>query len=200
MSHLLGNEDCLKSLREDVDDIRGVLSEITSRTGPLEAVSSWKFPSTPAYQLDIDELLHRFSFSAEDELDNQVSHFSLLELVVDRLLFVFHCASAFHDQIAASSGVFRAASAASSAAAATTTKDQPPTSAGLIVKRFWLKIVKVFTAVAQLQSECSSSKREKGQLEAKVGQLNATIADLNDRAEKVRSNALDMMFQTTICK
>ena len=140
MSHLLGNEECLQSLREDVDDIRGVLSEITSRTGPLEGVSSWKFPSTPAGQLDVDELLRRFAFSADDDLDNQVSHFSLLELVVDRLLFVFHCASAFHDQIAASSGVFRGGGGSSGGGAA---KDPPPTSAGLIVKRFWLRIVKV---------------------------------------------------------
>ena len=180
MSHLLGNEECLKNLREDVQDVSGVLSEILSRTGPL-TVSSWKFPDTVACELDVQELLERYSFS-DDELDNQVSHFSLLELVVDRLLLFVHCAAAFHDQISSSSGVFRAASASSEG------KDPPPTSAGLIIKKFWLKIVKVYTAVAQLQSECASSKREKHQLETQVNELNSKIANLKDQVEKVSAS------------
>ena len=180
MSHLLGNEECLKNLRADVQDVRGVLSEILSRTGPL-AVSSWKFPDTVACELDVDELLERYSFS-EDELDNQVSHFSLLELVIDRLLLVVHCAAAFHDQISSSSGVFRAASASHE------NKEQPPTSAGLIIRKFWLKIVKVYTAVAQLQSECASSKRERAQLETKVDELNDKIDDLKNQVEKVSAS------------
>ena len=183
MSHLLGNEDCLKNLREDVQDVSGVLSEILSRTGPLKTVSSWKFPDTVACELDVEELLDRYSFS-EDELDNQVSHFSLLELVVDRLLLVVHCAGAFHDQISSSSGVFRGPASGSGFEG----KDPPPTSAGLIIKKFWLKIVKVNTAVSQLQSECASSKREKGQLEAKVNDLNSKICDLKSQVEKVSAS------------
>ena len=182
MSHLLGNEECLKNLREDVSDISGVVAEILSRTGPL-TVSSWKFPDTVACELDVVELLERYSFS-EDELDNQVSHFSLLELVVDRLLLVVHCAAAFHDQISASSGAFRAASAPNDAVA----KEQAPTSAGLIVKKFWLKIVKVFTAVAQLQSECASAKRERGQMEGRVNELKSKVADLEDQVAKVSAS------------
>ena len=182
MSHLLGNEECLKNLREDVNDISGVLSEILSRTGPL-TVSSWKFPDTAACELDVVELLDRYSFS-EDELDNQVSHFSLLELVVDRLLLVLHCAAAFHDQISSASGVFRAASASSTS----DSKTPAPTSAGLIVKKFWLKIVKIFTAVSQLQSECASAKREKGQMESRVNELNGKISDLKDQVEKVSAS------------
>jgi len=178
MSHLLGNEECLKNLRFDVEDISRVLTEIFSRVGPLAKISSWKFPDKVASELDVDDLLERYSF-CEDDLDNQVSHFSLLELLVDRLLLLLHCAAAFHDQIN-NNGSGRLGSAT------TNVSGDAPTSAGLIVKMFWLKIVKVFSLVQQLNSEAASTKRENLDLVAKVADLKSQV----DKAKESGKRAL----------
>ena len=45
---------------------------------------SWKSPDKLASDLKINELLDRYRHG-NDEVDNQVAHYSLLELIIDRL-------------------------------------------------------------------------------------------------------------------
>jgi hypothetical protein len=44
---------------------------------------SWKFPDKFATDVDINELLERYQYG-KNELDNQVSHIVLFEIIIDR--------------------------------------------------------------------------------------------------------------------
>ena len=50
---------------------------------------SWKFPDKIATDIDIDELLKRYQFG-KNEVDNQVSHIVLFEMIIDRLVSNIH--------------------------------------------------------------------------------------------------------------
>ena len=44
---------------------------------------SWKYPDKLAIDVDINELLERYQYGKSD-LDNQVSHIVLFEIIIDR--------------------------------------------------------------------------------------------------------------------
>jgi hypothetical protein len=44
---------------------------------------SWKFPDKLATDVDIKELLERYQYG-KNQLDNQVSHIILFEIIIDR--------------------------------------------------------------------------------------------------------------------
>ena len=52
---------------------------------------SWKSPDKLASDLKTKELIDRYKFGS-DEIENQVAHYSLLELIVDRFEFYFKMA------------------------------------------------------------------------------------------------------------
>ena len=82
MAHLLGYESCLESLNQDVTDIQAVVTDITSRAGPVRS-PSWKYPDKISIELDIEELLEIYCYS-EDTDHCKLSHIVLFELVIDR--------------------------------------------------------------------------------------------------------------------
>ncbi|KAM6954625.1 coiled-coil domain-containing protein 157 [Aplochiton taeniatus] len=83
MTHLLGRQDCVESLRKDLIDLQGAVVDVFSRTGPVR-VPSWKFPDKMSCNIDLVSLLEQYDFvDGEDEF-NQHSHIVLLELVIDR--------------------------------------------------------------------------------------------------------------------
>ncbi|CAF4296621.1 unnamed protein product, partial [Rotaria magnacalcarata] len=81
MAHLLGSKTCIDSLRVDIDDMQTVIYEIIGKTGSLKC-HSWKFPDKLATDIDIKELLERYQHG-KNELDNQVSHIVLFEIIID---------------------------------------------------------------------------------------------------------------------
>uniref|UniRef100_A0A3B3UM27 Coiled-coil domain containing 157 n=1 Tax=Poecilia latipinna TaxID=48699 RepID=A0A3B3UM27_9TELE len=96
MSELLGHKDCIKSLRKDLVDIQGAIVDVVSRTGPI-SYTSWKFPNKLASDLDLMDLLEEYDFVNGEDAYNQHSHVVLLELVVDRLLFLLQSVSAYSE-------------------------------------------------------------------------------------------------------
>lgn len=83
MSHLLGAQDCVESLRRDVIDLQGALVEVFSRTGPVR-FRSWKFPDKESRDLDLVQLLEQYDYVEGEKEFNEHSHVVLLELVIDR--------------------------------------------------------------------------------------------------------------------
>ncbi|XP_043966804.1 coiled-coil domain-containing protein 157 isoform X1 [Gambusia affinis] len=96
MSELLGHNDCIKSLRKDLVDIQGAIMDVVSRTGPI-SYTSWKFPNKLASDLDLVDLLEVYDFVNGEEAYNQHSHVVLLELVIDRLLFLLQSVSVYSE-------------------------------------------------------------------------------------------------------
>lgn len=102
MAFLLGTQSCIESLRSDLKDIQDTIDEILVRTGPIKYTRSfeiqilllskfffdyrcysWKSPDKLVTDLKIKELIDRYKYG-KDEVDNQISHYSLLELIIDR--------------------------------------------------------------------------------------------------------------------
>ena len=82
MAHLLGSQACLDSLRQDISDVQTTVMDLLSRVGPIRS-PSWKYPDKISCELDIDELLERYSFSSDDD-HSKLSHIILFELLIDR--------------------------------------------------------------------------------------------------------------------
>lgn len=82
MAHLLGSQACLESLKQDVTDIQTTIMDLLSRAGSVRS-PSWKYPDKISSELDIGELLERYSFSNNDD-HCKLSHIILFELLIDR--------------------------------------------------------------------------------------------------------------------
>uniref|UniRef100_A0A3P9P0G4 Coiled-coil domain containing 157 n=1 Tax=Poecilia reticulata TaxID=8081 RepID=A0A3P9P0G4_POERE len=142
MSELLGHKDCIKSLRKDLVDIQGAIADVVSRTGPIN-YTSWKFPNKLASDLDLMDLLEEYDFVNGEHAYNQHSHVVLLELVVDRLLFLLQSISSYSELQRGRQG-----------------RDQSHQkgclSVGLVVRNYWgtfLKCVNKKVSLASLQIE-----------------------------------------------
>ncbi|XP_013408045.1 coiled-coil domain-containing protein 157 isoform X2 [Lingula anatina] len=147
MAHLLGSKFCIESLRSDVTDLQAAVSDVFSRTGPTNS-TSWKFPDKIGSEIDIEDLLETYDYS-EDEEERQVSHISLLELVIDRLVLLIQGMSKYADQTLASSSRSTPANLQGSSV-----------SIGLTVRKYWNKMVHLHANVQQLQSEIKSKNRK----------------------------------------
>ena len=132
MAHLLGSQTCIESLHEDVQDLQTILHQILNQTGSLRC-HSWKYPDRLATDVDIAELLHRYQYG-KNAVDNQVSHIVLFELIIDRLLVIFH-------------GSWRYFQTIDSTASAV----QHPISlsVGLVVKKYWAKLCQLSALLQQ---------------------------------------------------
>ena len=82
MAHLLGSQACLDSLRQDISDVQTTVMDLLSRVGPVRS-PSWKYPDKISCELDIDDLLERYSYSNDDD-HCKLSHIILFELLIDR--------------------------------------------------------------------------------------------------------------------
>lgn len=82
MAHLLGSQACLESLKQDVTDIQTTVMDLLSRVGSVRS-PSWKYPDKISSELDIEELLERYSYSNDDD-HCKLSHIILFELLIDR--------------------------------------------------------------------------------------------------------------------
>lgn len=82
MAHLLGSQACLESLKQDIADVQTTVMDLLSRVGPVRS-PSWKYPDKISCELDIEDLLQRYSYS-NDEDHCKLSHIILFELLIDR--------------------------------------------------------------------------------------------------------------------
>ncbi|XP_030847511.1 coiled-coil domain-containing protein 157 isoform X2 [Strongylocentrotus purpuratus] len=153
MAHMLGGKYCLESLGRDVGDLQSAVADSLSRVGPVR-YPSWKFPDKVSSDVDIEELLEDYKFS-EDEEDNQVAHVILFELVIDRMVLLLQSFTRFVEQLIQG------------------TVGRPPTatpmgtqmSIGLVVKKFWNKIVQLNSITQKLSAESKSKGRTINKLE-----------------------------------
>ncbi|XP_054749412.2 coiled-coil domain-containing protein 157-like [Lytechinus pictus] len=153
MAHMLGGKYCLESLGRDVGDLQSAVADALSRVGPVR-YPSWKFPDKVSSDIEIDELLEDYKFS-EDEEDNQVAHVMLFELVIDRMVLLLQSFTRFVEQLIQGS------------------VGRPPTatpmgtqmSIGLVVKKFWNKIVQLNSITQKLSAESKSKGRTISKLE-----------------------------------
>ncbi|XP_034646815.1 coiled-coil domain-containing protein 157 isoform X9 [Trachemys scripta elegans] len=83
MAYLLGNPNCMESLRKDITDLQGAIIDVFSRAGAVR-YPSWKFPNKVSCDLDLVALLEHYDYVENDPEFTQHSHVMLLELVIDR--------------------------------------------------------------------------------------------------------------------
>ncbi|XP_072564107.1 coiled-coil domain-containing protein 157 isoform X2 [Paramormyrops kingsleyae] len=129
MTHLLGRQDCVDSLRRDLTDIQGAVLDVLSCTGPVR-FSSWKFPDKMSCNLDLASLLEQYDFVEGEEEFNQHSHVVLLELMIDRLMLLLQSLNAHAEVIL---GVRRRGSQSRAT--------PPSVSIGLVVRRYWQNLL-----------------------------------------------------------
>nr|XP_055024152.1 coiled-coil domain-containing protein 157 [Misgurnus anguillicaudatus] len=128
MTHLLGRQDCIESLRRDLIDLQGGVLDVFSETGPV-LFPSWKFPDKLSCNLDLVKLLGEYDYIDGEEEFSQHSHIVLLELVVDRLMLLLQSFNVHAEQLL---GKQRALSSAQNGA---------PLSIGPLVKLYWKNLL-----------------------------------------------------------
>ncbi|KAK2902362.1 coiled-coil domain-containing protein 157 isoform X2 [Channa argus] len=127
MSHFLGRQECIESLRKDLVDLQGAILDVFSRTGPVR-FSSWKFPDKLSCNLDMVALLEQYDFVDGEDTFNQHSHVVLLELVVDRLLLLLQSSNCYVEQLTSSHRREQ-------------TQQRGCQSVGLVVRHYWSNLV-----------------------------------------------------------
>uniref|UniRef100_A0A4W5PF02 Coiled-coil domain containing 157 n=1 Tax=Hucho hucho TaxID=62062 RepID=A0A4W5PF02_9TELE len=130
MTHLLGRQDCVESLRRDLIDLQGAVLDVFSRTGPVR-FPSWKFPDKLSCNLDLVSLLEQYDFVDGEEEFNQHSHIVLLELVIDRLLLLLQSFNAHAEQLKLGQKREHIQ------------QKGPCVSIGLVVRHYWNNLIQV---------------------------------------------------------
>ncbi|XP_063050221.1 coiled-coil domain-containing protein 157 [Engraulis encrasicolus] len=131
MTHLLGRQDCIDSLRRDLIDLQGSVLDVFSRTGPVKC-PSWKFPDKLSCNLDLVLLLEKYDFAEGEDEFNQHTHIVLLELVIDRLMLLLQSFSAHIDIILGGKGKCSG-----------TSQTALSVSIGPVVANFWNNLVQL---------------------------------------------------------
>ncbi|XP_021268342.1 coiled-coil domain-containing protein 157 isoform X2 [Numida meleagris] len=145
MAHLLGHPGCMASLQADLRDLQGAITDVTSRTGPAR-FPSWKFPNKVSCELDLVELLERYSHAEGDPEFSQHAHVVLLELVIDRLLLLLQSFTGYAENLLSERAVPPVEAVG------------PCMSAGLTVRRYWHKMLRLGACYQQLLTEKTCRK------------------------------------------
>ncbi|CAF4735521.1 unnamed protein product [Rotaria sp. Silwood1] len=144
MAHLLGSKACIDSLRVDIDDLQSVIQDIIGKTGSIKC-HSWKFPDKIATDIDINELLQRYQYG-KNEVDNQVSHIVLFEIIIDRLLLIIHGSWRYLHEMQTNI-------LPNTADSSSTINQKSSLSVGLVVKKYWNKLLHLYTVLQQHENE-----------------------------------------------
>ncbi|XP_058889263.1 coiled-coil domain-containing protein 157-like isoform X1 [Acipenser ruthenus] len=181
MTHLLGRQDCVDSLRKDVTDLQGTILDVMSRAGPAR-FPSWKFPDKVSCDLDLVTLLEHYDFVEGDEEFSQHSHIALLELVVDRLLLLLQSFTRYTDVLLA-----EAKGSSQSRVIG------PSMSIGLVVKRYWNSLLKVGNLYQHTLRERKSADKEASKLQMKAAEQES----LRDKANSSTASLIRAKDQTS---
>ncbi|CAF0817787.1 unnamed protein product [Brachionus calyciflorus] len=176
MAFLLGDESCIESLRSDLKDIQQTIDEIIVRTGIIKCYS-WKSPDKLATELKINELLERYSYG-DDEVDNQVAHYSLLELIIDRLLLLIYISTNYAEQTVLPNE--------SPASGSRITR----LSAGLAIKKYWNKYTGLCSSYRQLSSETKTVNFKKNSIDLTKTEKNSIKTPIRASSAKQISDEI----------
>ncbi|KAK2191714.1 hypothetical protein NP493_47g04026 [Ridgeia piscesae] len=171
MASLLGSRNCIESLQSDITNLQEAVVDVFSRVGPVRS-PSWKYPDKTGCDLDLTQLLDTYDYS-DDEEDAQLSHVVLLELVIDRLVLLIQAMSRYVE-CSLTSGQSQSTSPASSS-----------TSIGLVVKKYWNKMVQLQNVFGQVLSESKKKDRTIADLEKTITKLEGDL----ERLDSVQDNA-----------
>ncbi|CAF2770061.1 unnamed protein product [Rotaria sp. Silwood2] len=144
MAHLLGSKACIDSLRVDIDDLQNVIQDIIGKTGSIKC-HSWKFPDKIATDIDINELLQRYQYG-KNEVDNQVSHIVLFEIIIDRLLLIIHGSWRYLHEMQTNI-------LPNTVDSSSTINQKSSLSVGLVIKKYWNKLLQLSTVLQQHENE-----------------------------------------------
>uniref|UniRef100_A0A8C3CDY1 Coiled-coil domain containing 157 n=1 Tax=Cairina moschata TaxID=8855 RepID=A0A8C3CDY1_CAIMO len=146
MAHLLGHPGSMASLRADLRDLQGAISDVSSRAGPAR-FPSWKFPDRVSCELDLAALLERYDYAEGDPEFSQHAHVVLLELLVDRLLLLLQSFTSYAENLLSERAVPPAQAVG------------PCMSAGLTVRRYWHSMLRLGAFYQQLLTEKKACRR-----------------------------------------
>ncbi|NXO51316.1 CC157 protein, partial [Aramus guarauna] len=147
MAHLLGHPGCMESLRADLRDLQAAIADVSSRAGAVR-FPSWKFPDKVSCDLDLAELLERYSYAESDPEFTQHSHVVLLELVIDRLLLLLQTFTGYAENLLSERAIPPAPAVG------------PCMSAGLTARRYWSSMLKLGAFYQQLRAEKAACRKE----------------------------------------
>nr|XP_033811592.1 coiled-coil domain-containing protein 157 isoform X5 [Geotrypetes seraphini] len=140
MAYLLGNRNCIDSLRKDITDLQGAIIDVFSRVGAVR-YPSWKFPDKISCDLDLVALLERYDYEENDPEFSQHSHVLLLELVIDRLLLLLQSFTGYMEIVTSKHGV------------PASKLMGPSMSIGLAVRKYWNNLMKLGSLYQKVSSE-----------------------------------------------
>ncbi|XP_002663220.3 coiled-coil domain-containing protein 157 [Danio rerio] len=144
MSHLLGRQDCIDSLRRDLIDLQGALLDVFSKTGPVR-FPSWKFPDKLSCNLDLVRLLEEYDYVEDDEEFSQHSHIVLQELLIDRLMLLLQSFNVHAELLLEKQQTL------------SLDPNETSVSIGPVVKRYWKNLLQLNSQQKQ-ESSCSGNQ------------------------------------------
>ncbi|XP_032112760.1 coiled-coil domain-containing protein 157 isoform X2 [Sapajus apella] len=147
MSHLLGSQACMDSLRNDLTDLQGAIVDVFSHAGPVR-FPSWKFPDRVACDIDMVALLEHYDHVPGDPEFTQLSHAVLLELVIDRLLLLLQSCMSYLENLGSEQMMPPTRAAG------------PCMSVGLTVRRFWDSLLRLGMLHQQALPQKGANQRE----------------------------------------
>jgi hypothetical protein len=98
--------------------------------------------------------MERFKYGT-DEVDNQVAHYSLLELIVDRLLLLIHLSSSYAETSLTAESGNNYSTANSNSNNNNNNNKIARLTAGLSIKKYWNKFTQLCSTIRQLNCQVS---------------------------------------------
>ncbi|XP_076815652.1 coiled-coil domain-containing protein 157-like [Clavelina lepadiformis] len=184
MTQLLGTKYCLESLQHDIKDVQDTIVEIISRVGSVQ-YQSWKFPDKHSMDVDVDGLLSEYAYEELDEERNEVVHVMLYDLLIDRLLFLFHCFTYFNEILLSVKSSPKSSSMRS-------------ISAGLTVKRSWGRLAQVAKVLKQFANQIEKEQLGNTRKPAHIRKSKSSDTDSVASDASDSSGALSKPFATMI--
>ncbi|XP_043354182.1 coiled-coil domain-containing protein 157 isoform X2 [Dermochelys coriacea] len=167
MAYLLGNPNCMESLRKDITDLQGAIIDVFSRAGAVR-YPSWKFPNKVSCDLDLVALLEHYDHVENDPEFTQHSHVMLLELVIDRLLLLLQSFTGYMENLINEQAVPPSQAVG------------PCMSIGLAVRKYWNSMLKLGVLHQQLVTEKKSNRSD-------ISALKSTLQDVKAENEPLKS-------------
>ncbi len=103
---------------------------------------SWKSPDKQAIDLNIEDLINVYKYDKNNDISNQIAHYSLLELIIDRLLLLIYFSSII---------------AESSLNSSQNDNKIIRLNAGLTVKKYWNKFSQLNLTIRQLNNQVNKT-------------------------------------------